>query len=127
MHTPTGRNHQSATVKPLRRVSLFLALAGAATVASLTSAPAASAAVNHNVNYSQACKDTYNDGYAVARSTASWQSPLSNYCVHVHAGSPFNNWILGGANVQQYCSIAFPGSRAVVINWNSTDGWKCQS
>jgi len=83
--------------------------------------------VNHSVDMDQACRYTYNNPNAYADSpftgnAYSWSCRVAVYTFPTSV--TFNN--LGGVDVQRYCSTVYPGSRAVVVNPNSTGGWRCQ-
>jgi hypothetical protein len=90
--------------------------------------PSASAATTYGVNMSQACKYTYNNPSLYADYGNYW-NPFSWYCVSwsvtLSVPPSYTYTPVGGVDVQKYCSITYPGSRAVIVTWN-VSGWRCQ-
>jgi len=88
--------------------------------------------VNNRVDMSRACRYTYNNPRAFAAApfwgnAYSWScSVLSLNVAADLVGSSATVIPLGGVDVQKYCSVTYPGSRAVVVDPNSNGGWRCQ-
>ncbi len=107
-----------------------IAIAGVAAVAPAVTAGPASASTDYGISMVQACRYTYNNPTAYALFVQA-SNPFSWYCVEpssVMIGLPPSVTVvnLGGVDVQKYCSITYPGSRAVIVAWNAY-GWRCQT
>jgi hypothetical protein len=96
------------------------------------SATPASAATDYSVNMTQACSDTYTISYPYVDMYASYTSFSNPYSWNCWKGYiqwqpyPMMQFVSAGApNLQEYCSIAYPGSRAVLVSYN-VNGWSCQ-
>jgi hypothetical protein len=104
----------------------------AAVGAGAISATPASAATDYSVNANQACSDTYTISYPYVSMYASYTSSSNPYSWNCWKG--FIQWepvigmqyvSAGAPDFQEYCSIAYPGSQAVLVSDN-VNGWRCQ-
>ena len=111
--------------KRLAVIGLIVALAGVLPIA--TASPAA-AATDYGVSMNQACRYTYG-GSQYWADFNNWFSPFSWVCrqnSYTFSIPPaVTVTTVGGVDVQKYCSITYPGSRAVVVAWNAF-GWRCR-
>ena len=106
---------------------MFFAAAGVS-AAVATPALAATGGVYYRVDMNVACHEMYNDYQSVGLTNMLW-SPYSWACYHLQVGWPFAFYVEGGVDVQNYCSITYPGSVATVAGaWYSrwpSDRWAC--
>jgi hypothetical protein len=90
------------------------------------SAIPASAATNYGVNANQACRDTYAvSHYHYTNIYAGYTSSSNSWNCTYQSAPGMGLHHLGAPNFQAYCSIAYPGSRAVIVSHN-LNGWRCQ-
>lgn len=107
-----------------KKSALVFAMVTAVGLGTAVSATSASASTDYTVDATQACHDTYNYSqiYAVwgyYYNTYSWQCMVIQW-------TPYIQGILVGApDFQKYCSITYPGSRAVMVTPDS-NGWRCR-
>ncbi|MER6284445.1 hypothetical protein [Streptomyces sviceus] len=107
-------------------VSLFLMVGGALGISLATAGPAAAA--DYGISVNQACKYTYNTPSTWADSINladpfAWVCRMNTYTATLPPAVQVVS--LGGVDMQKYCSITYPGSRAVIVSWNAY-GWKCR-
>jgi hypothetical protein len=83
-------------------------------------APAAAASAPIDVN--EACRLTWNDPFS--KIATSGVGPYSLFCYHIRYGIPQEFWYQGGVDLQKWCNVRLPGSRAVPGRywWD----WSCQ-
>lgn len=94
-------------------IVLSCAMLTAAIGLSVVTAPPAHADVYYSINMSKACKySNDNDRFSYAN-TYNIFSASSWYCYHQRIGVPYEFWFQGGVDIQRYCSIEHPGTRAV--------------
>jgi hypothetical protein len=120
---------KSTRRKVLRHTAIGLVAALLTLLGLSLTAPSASAATtDYGVSMNQACKYTYNNPSLFADYGNYW-NPFSWYCVSwsltVSLPPSWTYTPVGGVDVQKYCSITYPGSRAVVVAWNAY-GWRCR-
>jgi hypothetical protein len=105
-------------------------IAGAAVAVPVATAGPAAAATDYGINMTQACRYTYNGSQYWADfnnyySPFSWICWQNTYTVGFPSGVSVTVSPVGGVDVQKYCTITYPGSRAVVVAWNAY-GWRCR-
>jgi hypothetical protein len=93
--------------------------------ATFTATGTASASTDYGMNMDVACHYTYG-GSQYGAAFYSPTNPFSWVCRHIsfNTGS-FGMIVDGGVDMQKYCSITYPGSRAVIVSWNVW-GWRCR-
>ena len=129
MEGPTSITGLARRPQWQRRLGVLAAAAAALTggLSALGATPAA-AATDYSVNMTQACRYTYN-GPQYWADFNNWSNPFSwvcrqnSYTVSIPPAVTITT--VGGVDVQKYCTIAYPGSRAVVAVWNAY-GWRCR-
>jgi hypothetical protein len=105
---------------------LVAAILAVCAVLSLQARPA-DAAIHYNVDPQRVCNWQYpSPGEFVGASSWRAWDPYSLYCYKIGLGSGFR--VLGGLNIQGYCSAKYRGSKAVVIRQGSwaLDDWWCR-
>jgi len=110
------------------KLALLVVLGLIGAVALGTSAGPADAAILYNVDPHKVCNWQYpRPGQFVASSSWRPWDPYSLYCYKI-GGIPPTFTILGGLNIQGYCSAKYSGSRAVVIRegWWALNDWWCR-
>jgi hypothetical protein len=121
--------YSAATRKGRRRVALLLAT-GAAVIGGVSVATVvpASAVTDYGISMTQACRYTWGGPQYWADfnnpfNPYSWVCRQNSYTV----GFPPSVTVttVGGVDVQKYCTITYPGSRAVIVSWNAY-GWRCR-
>jgi hypothetical protein len=104
----------------------MVAAVGAGTA--ISAIPASAATPGYGVNALQACRDTYAVSHYhytnIYVGYTSFSNPNSWNCTYQSAPGMARR-PLGAPNFQDYCSVAYPGSRAVVASRN-INGWRCQ-
>lgn len=117
---------------PIRRRLLTagaaIALAvGLFTGAMATSSHPAEASWNYQVTPYRVCQWQYSNPGLFFIGASTWQ-PWNPYAIYCYGLSGFGWGVLGGLNIQGYCSARYPGSVAVVIrdDWWAFDDWYCR-
>jgi hypothetical protein len=92
--------------------------------------PASAFTPSYPVDMTQACRYTYGRYDAGARylnviNPFSWTCGYSLWTASFPPAASWQWVTLGGVDVQRYCSITYPGSRAVLVVWSAL-GWRCQ-
>jgi hypothetical protein len=110
----------------------MVAAVGAGTA--ISAATPASAATDYSVNATQACSDTYTVSnyhyFNIYAGYTSSSNPYSWVCTEdfIDESAPATGLRfvqVGAPDFQTYCSIAYPGSQAVLVSYN-VNGWRCQ-
>lgn len=86
-------------------------------------------AADYGVDMNQACRYTYNNPAAWADfmnpfDAHSWVCEIASATIGIPPSVTIS--VLGGVDVQKYCTITRPGSRAVVVAQNAY-GWRCRT
>jgi len=117
-----------------KKPALAFAMVAAVGAGTAMSATPASAATDYSVNANQACSDTYTVSnyhyFNIYAGYTSFSNPYSWNCTEdfIDESAPgigLRFVQVGAPDFQEYCSIAYPGSKAVLVSYD-VNGWRCQ-
>jgi hypothetical protein len=103
---------------------------GLGTAVSATSASASTDYIINGTAATQACNYTYTHANGTVLA-ATWPAGAYTWDCgeYIYIPYPYDFWYLvenlGAPNLQQYCSITYPGSQAVRVSAGD-NGWDCQ-